>query len=67
MDRAAWPAAVHGAAKSRTQLTNTFTFVRSRKFPSLPTLLKFYHGWAMNFIKCIYAPTDTDFFSLVIL
>ena len=44
--------------------TNTFTLLRSRKFPSLPALLTFYHGWAMNFIKCIYAPRDTDFFFL---
>ena len=27
MDREAWRAIVHGAAKSRTQLTNTFNFI----------------------------------------
>ena len=48
-------------------LTNTFIFVRSRKFPSLPTLLKFYHGWAMNLSNAFMHPQTLIFFSLIIL
>ena len=28
MDRGAWQAIVHGVTKTRTQLTNTFTFMQ---------------------------------------